>query len=113
MKLDRIPKLNKFENQMTQLNESKVRGFEWILVKLRRCNLHFSLNINILLLKYNMKYKDSNELFKYKIKINLIIYIYIYIKEWWRVKLWDIKSLCDIILWDQLKVKGKNAKLNL
>ena len=80
MKLDRIPKLNKFENQMTQLNESKVRGFEWILVILRRCNLHFSLNINILLLKYNMKYKDSNELFKYKTKINLIIYIYIYIR---------------------------------
>ena len=28
MKLDRIPKLNKFENQMTQLNESKAREFE-------------------------------------------------------------------------------------
>ena len=112
MKLDRIPKLNKIENQMTQLNESKVRGFEWILVILRRCNLHFSLNINILLLKYNMKYKDSNELFKYKIKVNLIS-MCVCVLEWWHVKLWDIKSLCDIILWDQLKVKGKNEKLNL
>ena len=43
MKLDRMPELNKLETWRTQLNESKVKGLEFISVKLRGCNLYFNI----------------------------------------------------------------------
>ena len=42
-KLEVKLELNKFETLKTQLNESKVRGLKFISVKLRECNLIFSL----------------------------------------------------------------------
>ena len=43
MKFDEMPELNKFESQMIQLNENKVKVLKRILVKLRGCNLYFSI----------------------------------------------------------------------
>ena len=45
-KLEGMPELNKFVAEKTQLNRSKIRRLKWILVKLRECNLHFSVSFS-------------------------------------------------------------------
>jgi len=41
IKLDKRLELNKFQTLKTQLNENKIRGVKWILIKFRECNLNF------------------------------------------------------------------------
>ena len=49
----------------------------------------------IISIKENMLCQDFNGRLNYRK----------YILKWWGVKLWDLKNLCGVILWGQLKVK--------
>ena len=75
MKFDVMPELNKFESQMIQLNENKVKVLKRILVKLRGCNLYFSIffinrknlviiNLSVVIVSYfNPPKKKKKELY--------------------------------------------------